>query len=737
MKKFLFLIALFTLMGGVNSYATKLYATYGTPAANGSWDSGTSTYTWTDGSNNLMDWFTFSNGELANYKSLKFSTSNYTNTYRVCFMIGGNAVATITFYSAGEKNLVFSERNEIKNLDLSTITSIKFGGAAGTTKENPLTITVSSKPYLEKPMSLILNDNSEAEIDLTDLTASNNFSFNDQTGELTKTGNGELNINFPSGGVDLTNLTGFSVTYTGTNLFGGFKIGTSEKTKDFYSNPTGRDDLNQYMTVADVGNPSAITRWQWWQNGETGTMTISSIKLKFKGGVIKAARSKGETAIESLERKYYEDEEWKTGTVNYSYGNSKETVIGDGNATQDEYIDLSGYNELRMYVSSGDIRVFAVKADGFTPSADGYIITKDGVKQNGQWNGIQDKEHKLVKNGDYYYITIDDLKAACGGQAKLIGVKAEYGQTVDISKVVVVSEYDYAISGTGPLSISTTNALADASATSYNSTEVTGTGVDFTSVANKNALFKANSGVLSNTNNVIVDGAASLVLTDGNYPFSAPETFTATSVSFNRTFKAGTRSTVCLPFALTAAEAAEAGTFYELSGTENEGTQLTFTDITASGTTAYKPYIFEANADGAPFTGYSSKEIAETPATFTGTTVEGYTLTGVLTGSTDVAADHAGKKVYGWSGNSGEEEGKFVKVGSGVSIDPFRAYVVYNGSGNNARLAARFVGGSVTGISEVSEAQNVLNPDGKYIENGKIVIVKNGVKYNAAGQQVK
>lgn len=128
MKKLLFLISFLTILGGANSVkATKLYATYGTPAANGSWNSGTSTYTWTNGSNNLMDWFTFANGELANYTSLKFSTSSYTDCYRVCFMAGGNAAATITFYSAGEKNLVFSERNETKNLDLSTITSIKFG----------------------------------------------------------------------------------------------------------------------------------------------------------------------------------------------------------------------------------------------------------------------------------------------------------------------------------------------------------------------------------------------------------------------------------------------------------------------------------------------------------------------------------------------------------------------------------------------------------------------------------
>lgn len=717
-------------MGGANSYATKKYATYGSPASNGSWDSETSTYAWTGNSNNLMSLFTFSNGELKDFNSIIFTTDNLSadDVYRLYFH-GPNK--EIAFYSAGTKTIVFAERAELNGVDLSTVTGISFGGASGDGS-----IKITGKPYISKPMSLIWNDNGEAEIDLTDLTASNGFSFNDQTGELTKTGNGELSVNFPAGGVDLTNLTGFSVSYTGTNLFGGFKIGTSEKTKDFYSNPTGRDDLASHITVENVGNPSAITRWNWWQNANEGTMTISSIKLK--GGVIKANPC-GEKAIETLERKYYEGEEWKTGTVSYSYGSNISNVIGDGNATQDEYIDLSGYNELRMYVSSGDIRVFAVKKDGFTSTEDGYIITKEGVKQNGQWGGIQDTNHKLVKNGDYYYITIDDLKAACGGQAKLIGVKAEYNNTVNVSKVIVIgdSEFNYSISGTGALSSSAIAALADPNATSYDATGVAGSDIDLTSVANKNALFKANAGVLSNTKNVIVSGVcANLALTDGNYPFKAPADFTATSVSYNRNFTAGTRSTVCLPFALTAVEAAAAGTFYELSGVNVAGTQLTF-EAVSGGTTAYKPYIFEAKADGTPFSAYSSKAIAITPATFTGTTVEGYTLTGVLTGSSDVAADNEGKTVYGWSGNSGQE-GTFVKVGTGVAINPFRAYVVYDGGVSSpARIAARFVGGSVTGISEVSEAQNVLNPDGKYIENGKIVIVKNGVKYNAAGAQVK
>ena len=55
----------------------------------------------------------------------------------------------------------------------------------------------------------------------------------------------------------------------------------------------------------------------------------------------------------------------------------------------------------------------------------------------------------------------------------------------------------------------------------------------------------------------------------------------------------------------------------------------------------------------------------------------------------------------------------------------------------NAKLAARFVGGSITGINEVSEAQGFNNFEGKVFENGKIVIYKKGMKFNANGARLK
>lgn len=211
-------------VGGVN--ATKLYATFSTPAGNGSWTEGT--YTWTGSSNNLMTIFTFPNGELADYKSLHLTTSDYTDIYRVCFMSGGTAVATIAFYSAGQKDLVLSERNETKDLDLSKITHLSFGGASGSGS-----IKIVGTPYLQKPLTLNINDNGQAIIDKSDLVASGCLTLDDKTGVLTSTLGedgaptwGRLAINFPTEGVDLSNLTGFTVNQSGTVLFNNFEIGS-------------------------------------------------------------------------------------------------------------------------------------------------------------------------------------------------------------------------------------------------------------------------------------------------------------------------------------------------------------------------------------------------------------------------------------------------------------------------------------------------------------------------------
>ena len=107
-----------------------------TQAGNGDWTwyPSENKYSWEKPWNNLMPIFTGLKGKLnTDYVALKFTTSKYIKDqpYRVCFMQDGNTqpIAEIRFYSEGDKNLVFADR-ELKDKDLSNVDKILFGGAS-------------------------------------------------------------------------------------------------------------------------------------------------------------------------------------------------------------------------------------------------------------------------------------------------------------------------------------------------------------------------------------------------------------------------------------------------------------------------------------------------------------------------------------------------------------------------------------------------------------------------------
>lgn len=122
------------------------YTTFG----KGVWD-GINKYSWEAyGINDLMPIFTNLKGKLnTGYVALKFTTSNYNikdHPYRVCFMEDGNTdpIAQIWFYLEGDKNLVFANRPELKNKDLSKVDKILFGGlsASGSITLDPNSIVL-------------------------------------------------------------------------------------------------------------------------------------------------------------------------------------------------------------------------------------------------------------------------------------------------------------------------------------------------------------------------------------------------------------------------------------------------------------------------------------------------------------------------------------------------------------------------------------------------------------------
>lgn len=119
-----------------------LYATLSKPASHGYWNEEINQYRWDLGYDNLMPIFSITKGTLnTDYVALKFTTSKYTNQYRVCFMNGGKLVATVPFESAGEMTIKLSTLG-----DLSQVDNIKFGGGFG----------IASGSIILDPKSIVL-----------------------------------------------------------------------------------------------------------------------------------------------------------------------------------------------------------------------------------------------------------------------------------------------------------------------------------------------------------------------------------------------------------------------------------------------------------------------------------------------------------------------------------------------------------------------------------------------------
>lgn len=110
-----------------------LNATFGTPGSKASWDASTNTYSWTAGDTNLMECFSFTNGELADYATLSFTlaglASDNSQGVRVGYYVGTAWTEIQSFYSNGAKTITLSDK--ISADVLPTVVKISFGGKSG------------------------------------------------------------------------------------------------------------------------------------------------------------------------------------------------------------------------------------------------------------------------------------------------------------------------------------------------------------------------------------------------------------------------------------------------------------------------------------------------------------------------------------------------------------------------------------------------------------------------------
>ena len=247
---------------------------------------------------------------------------------------------------------------------------------------------------------------------------------------------------------------------------------------------------------------------------------------------------------------------------------------------------------------------------------------------------------------------------------------------------------------------------------------------------NRNALIKANANTLPAQlpyNVIVDDNCTKLQLTDGDYSFkNAGEAFTAASVSYDRNFPTG-RSTICLPFALTAAEAAAAGTFWALDSYNASTGDIHFIKVEA--TEANTPYIFEARTTQ-PFLMLSPKAVPT--SSLVTVTKDGISFIGVNERKHLVSEENGTTTTY--YGYQGEY---FVKVGTsnGAYINPFRAYLQTDVP-MPARMSVSF-DGDVMGIQDITPTmkpmmqQPIYNLGGQRVKtpNKKGLYIMGGKKY--------
>lgn len=695
MKKLysLLALALMLMVGVTSANATKTFATLGAPAGNGAWDAETQTYTWTAGWSNLMPIFTFSNGELADYTALHLTTSDYVDgPYRVCFMNGSTAVATIAFYSAGEKNLIFAERSETKDIDLSQITAIQFGGAssAGSVKLDPASV------YLVKPFVLSFGEDGKAHVTASDLDVTGNVTIDPLTGVVTSTGNGAISVSLPNS--DFSYVTRVDVTRSGDDICNTMAINdaVNGNVNTWYGSKYGCD-FTGYQSKA--GQVNKIT----WNVNAAGTMTISDIVITsgIINGMVGYSLPDGATDALSFNS---EIDKWNGTKVSYpTTFNVQGNFWGNNGTSTTNRVDVSSADYLSFVVTEGSTQGLALRVwvtDGTTtatlyayPAAEAESVTNWGASYLIKEPGVY-----TVKISDWAYVS--GIKADNNWGASPIVVALAYTSTGATPAICDMDSPILSLNGSGIITSSAKDILDNANSTLIDATGITGTGIKLTS-ANPNCIIKANAGVLANAQNVMVEGIINnLAITDGK-PFALPaEATDATAASYDRVIDLP-YSTVCLPF-----NATFTGKAYEC--TSANATAVTFTEVEGNTLTAGKAYLVKA---GFSVTGGSGLAVAPATADFQGVYADTQNLNGK----------------YGFSA-----AGEFVHITSDEVVCPaFRAYLTIDGA-NAAKL--RMVISEETGIAGITatktESIDAYNVAGQRVSNNaKGIVIINGKKF--------
>ena len=259
------------LEGSTSGGENTLTATFGKPGGNATYEA--PTYTWTASSNNLMTVFEFSNGELKNYTTLKFTISNLSEgaSVRMGYYVGSAFTEFGKgYYSNGTKEVDLTALG----VDLSTVTKISFGGrnASGSVDIKAADV------YLEGKSGGSSSGGSSSGTSFTATfgTPGGNASYAAPTYTWTASSNNLMTV-FEFANGELKNYTTLKFTISnlseGASVRMGYYVGSAftEFGKGYYSN--GAKEVNLTELGIDL---STVTKISFGGRNASGSVDIKA-----------------------------------------------------------------------------------------------------------------------------------------------------------------------------------------------------------------------------------------------------------------------------------------------------------------------------------------------------------------------------------------------------------------------------------------------------------------------------
>ena len=337
------------------------------------------------------------------------------------------------------------------------------------------------------------------------------------------------------------------------------------------------------------------------------------------------------------------------------------------------------------------------------------------AEYNGQWYALKNAEETAGKViaalpvnyvGGKLYNVADADKATIEWQLAIDGTIATFKNG---------ENYISGTAGSTDLKLSTTECAWTLDGSTYK-------------IGNRTFIYRAQANGFKNYNVTTTPGTDDY----SNLPVVTAPVY-ATGDAYGRTVTTGEYGTICIPYGSSNYIGAE---FYEISWMEMDGTtpKGIWLDQVNGALTAGKPYIFKATADEIAIVGDGTTAAAPVVG------VAG--LTGTFTLIQDLETSDPSNTLEGNYMISGNE---FLQCGTSCWLNANRAYIDATIIANHTTKKAEIPGRRRVCLGETSEntttsVDNNQLPNAniqKVIENGQLIIIRDGVKYNIQGQVIK